>query len=46
MARNEAWREFARHNQGASQEECYEHLGKRIQKFNLMGPIVPYYRLR
>ncbi len=43
---NEAWREFIRLNSRASQQDCYEHLGKLIQRFNLMGPIVPYNYLR
>jgi uncharacterized lipoprotein (TIGR02269 family) len=43
---NEAWRAFARRNPGATQQECYEHLGKLIQEFHLMGPVIPYYYLR
>jgi uncharacterized lipoprotein (TIGR02269 family) len=43
---NREWSDFARQYPGASQAQVWEHLGKLIQKYDLVGPIVPYYYLR
>lgn len=43
---NQEWNQFARQYPGATQQQVWEHLGKLIQKYDLMGPIVPYYYLR
>ena len=40
---NEAWRQFKRAKPYASPEEIYRHAGELIYRFELMGPIVPYY---
>jgi len=40
---NEAWRQFKRANPYASPEEIYRHAGELIYRFELIGPIVPYY---
>ncbi|WP_140786706.1 TIGR02269 family lipoprotein [Myxococcus xanthus] len=43
---NQEWTDFARRYPGASQQQVWEHLGKLVQKYDLIGPIVPYYYLR
>jgi uncharacterized lipoprotein (TIGR02269 family) len=43
---NQEWTQFARQYPGATQQQVWEHLGKLIRKYDLMGPIVPYYYLR
>ncbi|WP_434223585.1 TIGR02269 family lipoprotein [Myxococcus faecalis] len=43
---NREWSDFARQYPGASHAQVWEHLGKLIQKYDLVGPIVPYYYLR
>ncbi|MBZ4419177.1 TIGR02269 family lipoprotein [Myxococcus sp. RHSTA-1-4] len=43
---NEAWREFIRSNQlrNVPREEIFRHAGALIYRFELTGPVVPYYR--
>jgi uncharacterized lipoprotein (TIGR02269 family) len=43
---NKAWRDFIEANPTATSQEVWEHLGKLIKQFELMGPIVPYYYQR
>ncbi|GHG90035.1 TIGR02269 family lipoprotein [Comamonas sp. JC664] len=43
---NQEWTDFARRYPGASQQQVWEHLAKLVQKYDLIGPIVPYYYLR
>jgi uncharacterized lipoprotein (TIGR02269 family) len=43
---NEAWREFKRARPTASPAEIYQHAGALIFRFELTGPLVPYYRRR
>jgi uncharacterized lipoprotein (TIGR02269 family) len=40
---NEAWREFQDANPNAPPEAIYRHAGELIYRFELMGPIVPYF---
>jgi uncharacterized lipoprotein (TIGR02269 family) len=40
---NEAWRTFMRANPNATPGEIYRHAGELIYRFELLGPIVPYY---
>jgi uncharacterized lipoprotein (TIGR02269 family) len=40
---NEAWRQFMNANPNATPEEIYRHAGEMIYRFELLGPIVPYY---
>ncbi len=42
---NEAWRQFINGpGRNASREEIYRHVGVLIYRFELTGPVVPYYR--
>ncbi|NVJ08993.1 TIGR02269 family lipoprotein [Myxococcus sp. AM001] len=44
---NEAWRQFIRGpGRSASREEIYRHAGALIYRFELTGPVGPYYRRR
>ncbi|XXF79225.1 TIGR02269 family lipoprotein [Myxococcaceae bacterium GXIMD 01537] len=43
---NEAWRHFKENNPNAAPAEIYAHAGQLIFRFNLEGPITPYYRGR
>lgn len=40
---NEAWRQFRKANEYATPEQIYRHAGELIYRFELLGPIVPYY---
>ncbi len=40
---NQAWREFMLANREASPEAIYRHAGELFYRFELIGPIVPYY---
>jgi uncharacterized lipoprotein (TIGR02269 family) len=40
---NQAWRRFRDANQRATPEEIYRHAGELIYRFELAGPLVPYY---
>jgi uncharacterized lipoprotein (TIGR02269 family) len=40
---NQAWRQFRDANQRATPEQIYRHAGELIYRFELVGPIVPYY---
>jgi len=40
---NAAWRQFKDANPRATPEEIYRHAGELIYRFELIGPIVPYY---
>jgi uncharacterized lipoprotein (TIGR02269 family) len=41
---NQAWRQFRDAKGDASTAEIYRHAGELIFRFNLAGPIVPYYQ--
>jgi uncharacterized lipoprotein (TIGR02269 family) len=41
---NEAWRRYKDANPGASKQEIERYAGQLIYEFELLGPIVPYYR--
>lgn len=43
---NEAWREFmaANHDREPPREEIYRHAGMLIFRFELNGPVQPYFR--
>ncbi|MFY0572432.1 TIGR02269 family lipoprotein [Archangium lansingense] len=43
---NEAWRQFRKAKPNASPVEIYQHAGALIFRFELTGPLVPYYRGR
>jgi uncharacterized lipoprotein (TIGR02269 family) len=43
---NAAWRRFQNENRDATPEEIYRYAGELIFRFELTGPIVPYYRGR
>ncbi len=43
---NEAWREYKENNPLASPAEIYRHAGELIFRFELAGPLLPYYRSR
>jgi uncharacterized lipoprotein (TIGR02269 family) len=43
---NRTWREFAEKNPLATPEQIQTQLSRMIIEFNLMGPIVPYYRMQ
>jgi uncharacterized lipoprotein (TIGR02269 family) len=43
---NEAWRQFKEAKPDASPAEIYRHAGELIYRFELLGPIVPYYAPR
>ncbi len=43
---NEAWREYKENNPLASPAEIYRHAGELIFRFELSGPLLPYYRSR
>jgi len=40
---NEAWREFRRANEGATEAQIWEHAVKLIFRFRLTGPLIPYH---
>jgi len=40
---NEAWRQFAKTNRGASQAEVWRFAFELMSRFGLGGPLVPYY---
>jgi hypothetical protein len=42
---NEAWIAFRRENPDASPAHIYRHAGELIFRFELMGRIVPYYKV-
>jgi uncharacterized lipoprotein (TIGR02269 family) len=41
---NEAWRQYKRQNEGASPEAIWLYAGELIHRFELYGPVIPYYR--
>lgn len=41
---NEAWRQYRDANPGASKEEIFRYAGQLLYEFELLGPVVPYYR--
>jgi hypothetical protein len=43
---NAAWRQFKDANPHASLQEIYRHAGELIHRFELIGPVVPYYKRR
>ncbi|WP_224240226.1 SitA6 family polymorphic toxin lipoprotein [Hyalangium gracile] len=43
---NAAWRQFKDANPHASPPEIYWHAGELIHRFELIGPVVPYYKRR
>jgi uncharacterized lipoprotein (TIGR02269 family) len=40
---NEAWRQFARENPGATTEEIWRFAFELMSRFGVNGPLVPYY---
>lgn len=43
---NEAWRTFMNQNQRAPAAAIYRHAGELIFRFELAGPMLPYYHGR
>lgn len=43
---NAAWREYRQENEGASKEAIWRHAGELIHRFELYGPVLPYYQRR
>ena len=41
---NEAWRRYRDANKLATKEEIYRYAGQLIYEFELLGPVIPYYR--
>ncbi|MBN1209825.1 MAG: TIGR02269 family lipoprotein [Myxococcaceae bacterium] len=41
---NAAWDRFIQENPRATKEEIYRHAGQLIYEFELLGPVVPYWR--
>jgi uncharacterized lipoprotein (TIGR02269 family) len=41
---NEAWRKYKRAHEDASKQEIERYAGQLLYEFELLGPVVPYYR--